>query len=180
MAEFRLETERLILREWREEDIAPFQRICSDPDVMATLGPPLDLSATTALVGRLRQRQEQFGYCLWAVERGEDARLIGWCGLTRGAVGPIEGKLEIGWRLAHDCWGKGLATEGARASLDWAFANLGNTAIWAMTAQINSRSRAVMERLKMRYRPDLDFDHPSFPPGHPLREHIVYAIDRPQ
>ena len=66
------------------------------------------------------------------------------------------------------------------ASLVWAFARLDETEVWAMTARINTRSRAVMERLDMRYRPDCDFDHPAFEPGHPLRQHIVYAIDRPQ
>jgi RimJ/RimL family protein N-acetyltransferase len=180
MTGFRLETERLVLREWRDEDVVPFQKICSDPEVMATLGPPLDFAATGALVARMQWRQAEHGHCAWAAERREDARLIGWCGVIRGTVGPIEGKPEVGWRLARDCWGHGYATEGARASLDWAFANLEDQEVWAITSVSNQRSRAVMTRLGMKRVVESDFDHPSFAAGHPLREHVVYRIDRPQ
>jgi RimJ/RimL family protein N-acetyltransferase len=178
MPEFRLETPRLILREWRDEDAVPFQRICSDPEVMATLGPPLDLAATEALVARMQWRQAEHGHCCWAAERREDARLIGWCGVIRGTAGPVEGKAEIGWRLACDCWGSGYATEGAQASLGWAFANLDDPEVWAITSTGNHRSRAVMARLGMVRVADGDFDHPSFAAGHPLREHVLYRIDR--
>jgi RimJ/RimL family protein N-acetyltransferase len=178
MAEFRLVSERLILRSWREEDLASFHAICSDPLVMATLGPLMDREETRALIERAQAREDQHGHTFWALERLEDARLIGWCGVIRGSAGPVEGKAEIGWRLASDCWGNGYASEAARASLDWLFANLPDDAAWAITNTGNLRSRAVMERLGMAHRPALDFDHPMLAPDDPLLRHVTYALER--
>lgn len=174
-----IETERLVMRSWRDDDVAPFQAICSDPDVMATLGPPLDLAATAALVERMRGLQAAHGHCFWALERQADARLIGWCGVIRGTVGPVANKAEIGWRLARDAWGAGYATEAARGAIAWAFANLSDADVWAITARGNDRSRAVMERLGMDHRTDLVFDHPKLAAGDPLRPHVAYALPRP-
>ncbi len=178
VADFRLDTDRLVLRDWREEDVESFQRICSDPLVMATLGPPLDMAATEALVARQRDRQECLGHCFWAVERRDDGRLIGWCGVIRGTAGPVTAKAEIGWRLASDCWGHGYATEAAAATVDWCFASLRDDAVWAITSISNHRSRAVMERLGMIYEPELDFDHPAIPEDSPLRTHVTYRLSR--
>jgi RimJ/RimL family protein N-acetyltransferase len=179
MAEFRLETERLTLRDWREADIAPFHAICTDPEVMATLGPPLSHAETVALVARMKAHQNEHGHCFWALERREDAGLIGWCGVIRGTAGPVAGKAEIGWRLARNCWGRGYASEAARASIGWAFENLADPAVWAITASRNGRSQAVMERLGMVRHPELDFDHPKVPDGSALKPHVTYSIARP-
>ncbi|MCB2076520.1 MAG: GNAT family N-acetyltransferase [Novosphingobium sp.] len=173
-----IETDRLLLRAWRDDDGGPFQRICSDPQVMATLGPPLDMAATEALVARMQALQAEYGHCFWALERREDARLVGWCGVIRGTVGPVEGKAEIGWRLASDCWGAGYATEAARAAVDWVFAHLPDDAVWAITAEINHRSRAVMERLRMTHRAELGFAHPKVAQGDRLQRHVTYSLDR--
>ena len=172
-------TERLVMRAWRDDDVAPFQAICSDPAVMATLGPPLDLAATEALVDRMRGLQAAHGHCFWALERQSDARLIGWCGVIRGTVGPVEDKAEIGWRLARDAWGAGYATEAARGAIDWSFSNLPDAEVWAITARGNDRSRAVMARLGMQYHPDLDFDHPKLAESDPLRPHVAFSLPRP-
>lgn len=174
-----IETERLRMRSWRDDDIAPFQAICSDPDVMATLGPPLDLAATEALVVRMQGLEAEYGHCFWALERQADARLIGWCGVIRGTVGPVADRAEIGWRLARDCWGAGYATEAAWGAADWTFANLPDPDVWAITARRNDRSRAVMERLGMRHHPDLDFDHPKLAATDPLCPHVAYSMPRP-
>lgn len=178
MADFRLETPRLALRSWRDDDVESFQRICSDPQVMATLGPPLDLGETAALIGRVRAIETEHGHTFWALERRADECLIGWCGVIRGNAGPIENKAEIGWRLASNCWGFGYATEAARASLDWLFANLPDDAAWAITHSHNLRSRAVMQRLGMTYCEGLDFDHPRVAVGDPLRPHVTYCLSR--
>lgn len=98
--------------------------------------------------------------------------------MIRGNAGPVEGKAEIGWRLAHEAWGRGFATEAARASLDWLFANLPDDYAWAITHTGNHRSRAVMERLGMRHHPELDFDHPRIAEGDPLRRHVTYSLAR--
>ncbi len=106
--------------------------------------------------------------------------LIGWCGVIVCPVGPIVGKREIGWRMARDCWGQGLVTEAARASVDWLFANRSDDSLWAITSTGNRRSRAVMDRLGMIYRPDLDFDHPKIPADSPLLHHVTYELPRDQ
>lgn len=173
-----LQTERLILRSWREDDVDPFHLINSDPEVMATLGPVMSRAEVAALIKRVAAIEAVHGHTFWALERRDDARLIGWCGAIRGAVGPIVGQLEIGWRIARDAWGQGYVTEAARAKLDWLFANRGDDAAWAITSVSNIRSRAVMERLGMTYRPEHDFDHPKLAKGDPLRPHVTYALAR--
>jgi RimJ/RimL family protein N-acetyltransferase len=178
MPEFRLETERLVLRAWRDDDVAAFHAICSDRVVMATLGPPLTYNETKALVGRLQGLQADLGHCFWAMERRDDARLIGWCGIIRGSVGPVDGKPEAGWRMTPDCWGHGYVGEAARASIGWAFAHLPDPAVYAITNVHNARSRAVMERAGMTRMADGDFDHPKVDPASPLLPHVTYRITR--
>jgi RimJ/RimL family protein N-acetyltransferase len=173
-----IETARLRMRSWRDEDVAPFQAICSDPEVMATLGPLLDSDGTRALIERVRSQEAEHGHTFWALERREDSRLVGWCGIIRGNAGPVDGKAEIGWRLARDCWGNGYAAEAARGAIDWAFTSLPDDAVWAITWRENFRSQAVMERLGMRRHPQLDFDHPKLAEGDPLRPHMTYSIVR--
>lgn len=173
-----IETQRLRMRAWRDSDIVPFQAICSDPEVMATLGPPLDIDETAALIERICAIEAEHGYTFWALERRDDARLIGWCGAIRGSAGPVAGKAEIGWRLARDCWGAGYATEAARAVIAWTFDHIFDDDIWAITWRGNARSRAVMEKLGMRHMPLLDFDHPKLAEGDALRPHVTYSLNR--
>lgn len=173
-----IETERLVLRSWRAEDRVPFAAICADPRVMATLGPVMDRVASDALLDRVEGIEAAHGHTFWALERCCDAALIGWCGVIRGDAGPVAGKAEIGWRLAYDAWGFGYASEAARASVGWLFANLPDDSAWAITHTGNARSRAVMERLGMRHHPDLDFDHPRIAEGEPLRPHVAYSLNR--
>ena len=178
MAEFRLETERLVLRSWRDADLDPFHAVCSDPEVMATLGPVMSRDEVAALIERMRGIEAEHGHCFWAMVRRADDRLIGWCGAIRGSVGPIAGKAELGWRMARDCWGSGYATEAARAALDWVFVNRPDDAAYAITNVDNWNSRKVMERIGMTRMADGDFDHPKVPPGDPLVPHVTYRIAR--
>jgi RimJ/RimL family protein N-acetyltransferase len=146
---------------------------------METLGPLMSRDEVVALVVRMQRLRAEFGHCFWPMERNEDGLLIGWCWIIRGGqVTPIHGKPEAGWRMTPSAWGKGYVTEAAAASLRWAFDNLPDDAIWAITAAINHRSRAVMERLGMRHLPDLDFDHPKLTKDSPLLRHVAYRIDR--
>ena len=178
MSEFWLETERLRLRSWRADDAAAFHAINSDPEVMATLGPVMTLEEVAALIVRMQGIEAQHGHCFWAMERCEDDRLIGWCGAIVGSAGPIAAKREIGWRMARDCWGQGLVSEAARATIAWLFANRADESLWAITSTDNRRSRAVMERLGMTYRPELDFDHPRLGEDDPLLRHVAYELRR--
>jgi RimJ/RimL family protein N-acetyltransferase len=171
-------TERLVLRPWQTTDIDPFHAICSDPVVMATLGPLMTRDQVANRIGQMQAMQAALGHCFWALERRSDARLIGWCGVIRGTAGPVGGKAELGWRLASDCWGHGYASEAARGAAGWVFANLPDDAAWAITTTGNRASRAVMERLGMNYLPELDFDHPQVLPGDPLLRHVTYRLGR--
>lgn len=179
MADFKIETERLILREWREADAAPFHAMSEDPKVMATLGPPMSRAESNALIARLQKRQIDHGHTFWALERKQDNVFVGYCGIVIALDElPIAGKLEAGWRLAHSAWGLGYAREAAQASLDWGFQTLGADEIWAITSVNNTRSWGLMERLGMERQDDMDFDHPNVPEGSPLKRHITYRIKR--
>ena len=176
MAEVRLETERLVLRDWRADDCDDFHRLHVDPQVMATLGPLMSREETAALIADLQARSDRNGgYTYWPIERRADGRVIGFCGLDRGHVAPIEGELEIGWRLASDCWGRGYAREAALACLDYADERFPDERVVAITSRSNAASRGLMHRLGMVHRPDRDFDHPKLDPDDALRPHVVYT-----
>jgi RimJ/RimL family protein N-acetyltransferase len=174
MAEFRLETERLILRDWHDEDFDALAAMGQDPQVMATLGPLMDRAASADLLARLREMAAEHGHTFWALERKADGRTMGFTGIIRGRDGPVAGKLEIGWRLASDCWGQGYAGEAARAAIAWAREGRPGEDIYAITSVTNARSRAVMERLGMVHQPELDFDHPRVADDSPLKRHVTY------
>ena len=175
-----IETERLILRPWRDEDGPEFARVTNTPAVMEHLGGPREPYDWRTLVADQTALQSQHGFCFWIVERKADGALLGFCGLEPDAIGPFGANdIEIGWRLREDAWGQGYAREAAQASLAWGWANLTVPSIHAMTLPANHRSWGLMERLGMIRRPDLDFGHPAFVEDHPLRRHIVYAAERP-
>ncbi|MBO9581997.1 MAG: GNAT family N-acetyltransferase [Sphingobium sp.] len=176
---FALPTARLILRDWRDEDLAPFAAMCGDPRVMEYLGGSSTEADCVAGIVRQRTGQSERGYSFWAIERREDGAFLGFCGLKPGMVDtPIAGKTEIGWRLHVDAWGQGYAREAAQASLDWAWAHLPDEAIWAITAAGNLRSWGLMERLGMTRHAALDFDMPILPAASPHLRHITYSIGR--
>jgi RimJ/RimL family protein N-acetyltransferase len=176
-----IETERLILREWRDADRAPFAAMCASPAVMEHLGGPVPADDAEQAIAKYSACQAELGHCFWAVERKADGAFLGFCGLrgARHAGIPTAGDVEIGWRLAEHAWGQGYAREAASASLDWAWARLTAPRVVATTVTANHRSWGLMERLGMTRRPDMDFGHPHFAPDHPLYPHIVYAADRP-
>jgi RimJ/RimL family protein N-acetyltransferase len=182
MPEFRLATERLILRDWRDADREPFAEMNADPDVMRHLDGPAGRAASDALIERLMEGAARHGHTCWALERKSDGAFIGFCGVRRGghAGTPVPDELEIGWRLMRSAWGQGYAREAAQASLDWGWANTDEKRIVAWTVKANKASWGLMVRLGMTHRPELDFNHPAFEDGHPLHRHVVYAIARPQ
>jgi RimJ/RimL family protein N-acetyltransferase len=173
-----IETERLLVRPWRDADRAPFAAMGADPEVMRYLGPLQSRADADAGIDRAIAHQAAHGFCFWAVERREDGAFVGFCGLKRVdlAATPISGDVEIGWRLRRDAWGAGYAREAAAVVLDFGLRGAGLERIVAMTNHANSRSWGLMARLGMTRRPDLDFDHPGLAAGDPLRPHIVYAI----
>ena len=175
MPDFRHETERLILRDWREEDWEPFWRHTNTPSVMRWLGGVADEEKRKAAQERLQGYRRDFGHTFWVVERKDDSAILGFCGLKRcnQQGGPI-GEIEVGWRLREDAWGKGYAREAASASLRLAFENHGALQVVALTVRPNTASWGLMKRLGMDHRPDLDFENDEF--GDDII--IVYAITR--
>jgi RimJ/RimL family protein N-acetyltransferase len=138
----------------------------------------MTVQESDALADRMQARIEADGYGLWAVERRHDEALLGFTGLAPLRQGsPLFPGVEIGWRLARHAWGCGYASEAARASLADGFGRLGLHRIVAFTAVPNTPSQAVMQRIGMTRRADLDFDHPAIAEGHPLRRHVVYEIE---
>lgn len=175
-----IETERLILRAWDDADLDAVLAMGSDERVMAYLGPLQSPADARDLIAGQIVNQSLFGHCFWPVERRSDQRLIGLCGLNPGpADTPLDGMVEIGWRLAYDAWGQGYAFEAASACLQWGWDRLDVPAIGAMTVAANARSRTLMERLGMTRLADGDFDHPALGPDDPLRPHLTYRIERP-
>ncbi len=173
------ETPRLRLRQWRESDLAPFAALVADPQVMEFFPATLSREESDALVARFVERIAQNGWGFWAAEHKESGELIGFTGLNAPAYPlPFSPCVEIGWRLARQWWGQGLASEAARASLAVGFERLGLDEIVSFTALPNRRSSAVMRRLGMREDPAGAFDHPLLAEGHPLRRHCLYRLDR--
>jgi RimJ/RimL family protein N-acetyltransferase len=172
-----LRTDRLILRPWRPEDLAPFADLNADFRVTATLAGALDRTASDALAGRIVAAFASFGYAQWAVEVPGVAPFIGFIGLSRpNFEAHFTPAVEVGWRLAFDHWGKGYATEGARAALDFAFTHAGLDAVVSFTASSNAWSRAVMARIGMHHDPRDDFIHPKLAADHPLKQHVLYRL----
>lgn len=172
-----IRTERLILRQWRESDREPFARMNRDPQVMEHFPALLSREESDAGVDWIHAHLVQHGFGLCAAELVVSGEFIGYIGL---AVPRFEAGftpcVEIGWRLTREHWGRGLATEGARAVVRHAFDELGLAEIVSFTVPANLRSRRVMEKLGMTHDPRDDFDHPSLPPGHPMRPHVLYRL----
>ena len=177
MAEFRHETDRLILRDWREEDWPCFWEGTNTPGVMRWLGGVCDAAKRDAAQQRLLSYEREHGHTFWCVERRSDGAILGFCGLKRSnqSGGPL-GMMEVGWRLREDAWGRGYAKEAATASLDLAFDRFDAEEVIAMTVQRNTASWGLMKRLGMRRRDDLDFDNAEFDKEDPVI--IVYSVDR--
>ena len=178
-----LDTPRLRLRQWRDDDLAPFACMNADPRVMAYFPTLLEPATSDAVAARLRAEIADRGWGFWAVEAKDpasegDGGFIGFTGLRIPAVPlPIGPCVEIGWRLAHEHWGRGYASEAARAALDYGFTVLGLAEIVSFTALQNARSQAVMRRIGMVHRGEV-FQHPGVAPGHPLRPHCLYRLGR--
>ncbi|WP_194715065.1 GNAT family N-acetyltransferase [Noviherbaspirillum soli] len=171
-----IQTARLRLRPWREEDKPPFRALNADPRVMACFPSLLSPSQSDALAERFQKFIEAQGWGFWAVECNATQAFIGFVGLhARPDALPFSPCVEIGWRLAHQYWGRGYASEAAGGALRFGFDRLQLEEIVAFTAVGNVRSRAVMERLGMREDGN-GFDHPALPEGHPLRRHCLYRI----
>jgi RimJ/RimL family protein N-acetyltransferase len=169
-----LATRRLLLREWREEDLAPFAALNGDPEVMRYFPAPLTRAESDGFARFVQGLIAVQGWGLWAVEVRDGAPFIGFVGLNRVRFkAHFTPAIEVGWRLDRPFWGCGYATEAAAAALTFAFEELDCPEVVSFTALINEPSLRVMRRLGMSHDPADDFDHPAVPAG-PLRRHALY------
>ena len=175
-----IDTERLRLRSWRDDDRPAFAELNADPRVMEHLHSVLSRQESDALFDRIETHFELHGFGLWALELHESGRFAGFVGMS---IPRFEAHftpcVEVGWRLAHEHWGRGFATEAARAALTFGFERLDLDEIVSFTVPGNLRSRRVMERNGMTHEPADDFDHPMFEPSHRLCRHVLYRARRP-
>lgn len=172
-----LETDRLRLRDWRDGDLEPFSAMNWDARVMAYFPTTLSRVQSDALAKRAQRCLEKDGFGLYAVEVKSTRDFIGFAGLARVIIAaPFAPAVEVGWRLAHDAWGHGYATEAAHACVAHGFSERGLDELVSFTARENRRSIAVMQRIGMTRNEDDDFEHPNLPAGHPLRPHVLYRI----
>ena len=178
-----LTTERLILRQWQESDRDAFARLNADPVVREFFPRVQTREESDADAARVQKAIEERGWGFWAVEVRGGASFIGFVGLSiprfeAHFTSPQAPCVEIGWRLLKEHWGKGYVSEAAVECLRFGFEKLTLQEIVAFTVPLNVRSRAVMERIGMSRDPADDFDHPNLEPGHPLRRHVLYRMNR--
>lgn len=173
-----LQTARLRLRQWHAADIAPFAAINHDAAVMRWIGAPMTHDQTQAWVGRMQQTWQEHGLGLFVAELRATPGCIGYIGLSIPRfTAHFTPCVEIGWRLASQHWGQGLATEGARAVLAWARDDVHLPAVVSFTTRGNVASQRVMQKIGMQHNPADDFDHPMLPADHPLRPHVLYRCN---
>lgn len=175
-----IRTRRLLLRRWRRTDRAPFAAMNADPAVMEHFPGTLSRAASDAAADDIERHFAVHGWGLWAVEIPGDAPFIGDVGLWPATSTLGHEAVEVGWRLARPYWGRGYASEAARAALRFGFDDLGLEEIVSFTVPQNIRSIAVMERIGMVRDPADDFDHPRVEPAtHPhLVRHVLYRLER--
>jgi len=173
-----IEAERLILRQWRDADKAPFAALNADPRVMEFMPSALTRAQSDGLADRFAAAYDVDGVSFYALEERATGAFVGAAGLFHVAKLPFAPTVEIGWRLGHASWGRGFASEAARACLAHGFGALGFPEIVAFTAVLNLRSRRVMDRIGMVRDVAGDFDHPALPEGNLLRPHVLYRLAR--
>ena len=174
-----LTTSRLLLRQWRASDRAPFAELNADPEVMRHIREPMTQAQSDGFAARIEEHLETDGYGLWAVEVRESGTFVGFVGLAHQTFeAPFNPSVEVGWRLAREAWGHGYATEGGRAALEHAFAVLGLDEVVSITTAGNLRSQAVMRRLGMTRDPADDFEQVHFPADNPLRHAVLHRLSR--
>jgi RimJ/RimL family protein N-acetyltransferase len=174
-----LSTERLVLRQWRPSDREPFARLNADAVVMEHFPGVLNHAESDSFADRIDAHFKRLGFGLWAVQVPGEAAFVGFVGLSIPTFeAPFMPAVEIGWRLDSNYWGRGLASEAARAAITDGFERCGLSEIVSFTVPANIRSIRVMRSLGMTNDEADDFQHPRLPEHHRLRHHVLYRLSR--
>lgn len=170
-----LTTKRVLLRRWLPTDLEPFARLNADPHTMRFFPNTLTTTESAEMISRIENAIEERGFGLWAAEHLGTGQFMGFVGLS---VPRFESHftpcVEIGWRLAHEFWGQGLAPEAATAVREYAHKELDISEVVSFCATDNLPSRRVMEKIGLTRNSSDDFEHPGLEPGHRLRAHVLY------
>lgn len=178
----KMETSRLLLRQWNEQDIQPYADLCADAHVMRYFVAPLTFQESLEQAKLIQKLIEQRGWGFWAVELKSTGQFIGFVGLhyqDENSGIPNAPFVEIGWRLASEHWGYGYAPEAAQKALEFAFDELDSPVVYAFTTKTNLPSQRVMTKLGMTDTQQ-DFNHPKVAADHPLVRHCLYGITQQQ
>lgn len=176
-----ISSKRILLREWRDSDIAPFIMMNADKKVMEHFPRVLTERETEEMITRIKNHFQHHKFGLWAAESKETEEFMGFIGLSTPSFSAhFTPCVEIGWRLALPYWGKGLATEGAKAVLEYGFDQLDLKEIVSFTTITNLRSQRVMEKIGMSHQAIDDFNHPNLPLTHVLSRHVLYRLSQEQ
>lgn len=171
-----IETDRLLLRSWCKEDLEPFSKMNSDKEVMVYLPKSLSYDETVQFYRRIVDEHKIFGYGLYAVVLKSTGEFIGYTGFHNFDFdAEFSPGIEIGWRLDREYWGRGYATEAAKACINYAYCRKLFNKIYSFTSICNHRSERVMQKLGMEHQGF--FRHPLLPDGHILKEHTFYKLD---
>lgn len=172
-----LETERLIFRDWTEQDLKEFRIMNKDSRVMKYFPKTLTEQETDLFYHRIQDEFSDFGYGLYAVETKINNEFIGFIGFHKATFNAsFTPCIEIGWRLKYEAWGKGYATEGAKACLKYGFKTLGFDEVYSFTAKINIPSQNVMKKIGMKE--VMEFNHPNVDENSPIYQHVLYYINK--
>ncbi|WP_374831804.1 GNAT family N-acetyltransferase [Paenochrobactrum pullorum] len=176
-----LETERLIIRNWREKDRELMHRLNHDDQIMEFFPFRRNREESDQLYDRFYKMIVDTGYGFYALERKDNGECIGFCGLAETHMEPFfkDGTVEIGWRLIPETWGKGYVSEAANALLEYGFMEKNLDEIVSFAVHNNERSTAVMKRIGMNYDQTRDFSHPNVSDNYPqLQPHVTYVMSR--
>lgn len=168
-----METPRLLLREWKEDDISEFIRLNNDDRVMEYFLNKLSDQETIAFYHRIQEEFAALDFGLYAVECKENHAFMGCVGLHKVTFAiDFAPAVEIAWRLLPEFWSKGYATEAASACLEYAKNQLMLKEVYSFTSLLNKRSERVMQKIGMKR--VKEFNHPLVDSQHPLYRHVLY------
>lgn len=170
------ETQRLIFRDWKEQDLYEFRRMNKDTRVMKYFTKTLTEEETDRFYNIIQDEFKNYGYGLYAVETRHNNDFIGFIGFHWASFNShFTPCIEIGWRLKYEAWGNGYATEGAEACLKYGFDTLGFDKVYSFTSKVNLQSQNVMKKIGMKK--TMEFKHPNIVEDSPLCEHVLYCIN---
>ena len=173
MSRYVIETGRLGLRNWTDVDLEPFQKMNLDLEVMRYFPSVLTAKDSLELMRRMQRSFADYGFCYFAADVLATGEFIGMIGiLNQTFKSEFTPSVDIGWRLKRSSWGKGYATEGASACLDYGFSQIGLSTIYSYAPTQNKDSEAVMKKIGMEHIGY--FEHPKLKDHPELQNCVVY------